>query len=450
MNSKCSDYIMKCLKEVLGADFVLVKNTRAMQMRLFVFVNSTTHDVSKAGIKATGIETENENTGLGRILANKGGQAIKLTLKGTSLCFLSCHLSAHEGGKHLASRNEDCREILSGIDLGQKGIDFASQFHHCFWMGDMNYRVDLSQVAEYKHLDASGKSKDEKKALQKEKFEIASGLVTKLDGADRESALATLHEADELSTAMAKDEVLVGFEELPGLPTFHPTFKVHRWEAEKYVVKRTPSYCDRILVKSLPGFKSCVDSIAYEACPTYLSSDHKPIRAGFSIKKADRTVKLAAVPAFTVTVSDIKVSLVGRVTTKADVPDIYVRLLADPTGVIKESKGSSMKTKQASNTIEHSFEDVLKAAVTTDEGSLDRCHMFFSVMDRDTASKDDELGSVSLCLGELSPMVKYDFSGATGNLTLNGLRSGTFSCSVLLTPVTNEELATSKSCCTIL
>lgn len=127
---------------------------------------------------------------------------------------------------------------MSGVEVGLKGLDLASQFHHCFWMGDMNYRVDLGTVEEFHHL-APGEGKD-KKTLQKQKFEIVSDLVAKLDGPERETALATLHDADELSSAMAKKDVLVGFEELPGLPTFHPTFKVHRWEAEKYVVKRTP------------------------------------------------------------------------------------------------------------------------------------------------------------------------------------------------------------------
>ncbi len=46
-----------------------------------------------------------ENTGLMGIVANKGGLAIALRVKGTSLCFVSCHLAAHEGEKYLRKVN---------------------------------------------------------------------------------------------------------------------------------------------------------------------------------------------------------------------------------------------------------------------------------------------------------------------------------------------------------
>ena len=445
MNSKCSAYISSTLNEVLGEGFTCVEQTRAMQMRLFVFVNNRTLDASKAAIKAMAIQKENENTGLGHFLGNKGGQCITLTLNGTSLCFVSCHLSAHEGGKHLADRNSDCREIMSGVDVGQKGLDLGSQFHHCFWMGDMNYRVDLGTVEEYHHL-AAGDGKD-KKTLQTQKFEIVSDLVTKLDGPDRESALATLHAADELSGAMARKDVLVGFEELPGLPTFHPTFKVHRWEPEKFVVKRTPSYCDRILVKSLPGFKRNVEAIAYESCPTFVSSDHKPIRAGYSLKQPVRTIKGGS-SRFTVTVSDITVKVEGRAASKQDVPDMYVKLLADPVNVIKGRSGKDVRTKQVANTTEHTFADNLTALLHAEEADLGNAHLIFSVMDKDVGSADDPLGSVSLCCGELIPMVKYTVDES---LVLNGLLGGTFQCSVLLAPVSPDEAdAGTGGCCTIL
>ena len=45
-----------------------------------------------------------------------------------------------------------------------------------------------------------------------------TGLVAQLDGSasEKAAALASLHTADELSTAMEARDVLVGFEELPG------------------------------------------------------------------------------------------------------------------------------------------------------------------------------------------------------------------------------------------
>lgn len=82
----------------------------------------------------------------GGIVGNKGGQVVKLSINGTSLCFVSSHLAAHEGGKHLKARNDSVAEILHGARVGRKALDLASQFHHCFFMGDMNYRVDISTL----------------------------------------------------------------------------------------------------------------------------------------------------------------------------------------------------------------------------------------------------------------------------------------------------------------
>lgn len=40
------------------------------------------------------VEFKVENTGLGRVLGNKGGQVIALCVAGMSLCFVSTHLAA--------------------------------------------------------------------------------------------------------------------------------------------------------------------------------------------------------------------------------------------------------------------------------------------------------------------------------------------------------------------
>ena len=41
-------------------------------------------------------------------------------------------------------RNQNFLDILSGLNLGQKGVfGITHQFHHVFWFGDLNYRIDL-------------------------------------------------------------------------------------------------------------------------------------------------------------------------------------------------------------------------------------------------------------------------------------------------------------------
>ena len=73
----------------------------------------------------------------------------------------------------------------------------------------------LFTLRRYKHLDQEGSH--QKKELQKEAHTVVAGLVEKLpEKPEGSEVLATLHEADELSTAMAANDVLCGFEELPG------------------------------------------------------------------------------------------------------------------------------------------------------------------------------------------------------------------------------------------
>jgi hypothetical protein len=71
----------------------------------------------------------------------QGGLLITFKLDGTRFAFISCHLTAHEGVEHCEQRNVSISEILGGVRAGDKNIDITEQFHHVFWMGDMNYRL---------------------------------------------------------------------------------------------------------------------------------------------------------------------------------------------------------------------------------------------------------------------------------------------------------------------
>ena len=89
------------------------------------------------------VEVVAENTGLGHVLANKGGIVARVTLGETSLCFISCHLQAHEGKDNYVRRCHDLKEIFSGAKVGgRKRYDASLVNHHCFVLGDLNYRVD--------------------------------------------------------------------------------------------------------------------------------------------------------------------------------------------------------------------------------------------------------------------------------------------------------------------
>ena len=85
--------LVKVLEKHLTNKFVEVASLRRMQMRLRVYA---TKEVHKSIVKDS-IVTAAENTGIGRIVANKGGLSVRFAEGATTLCFISTHLNAHEG-----------------------------------------------------------------------------------------------------------------------------------------------------------------------------------------------------------------------------------------------------------------------------------------------------------------------------------------------------------------
>ena len=91
----------------------------------------------------TEVEVANVSTGVGGIAGNKGGVGVSLQLGETTMCFVCCHLAAHQ--EHVPQRNADFREISKSMALGFKELDLSNQFDILFWMGDVNYRIDMDK-----------------------------------------------------------------------------------------------------------------------------------------------------------------------------------------------------------------------------------------------------------------------------------------------------------------
>lgn len=253
-------------------------------MRLFILAhNSIANDISNVYIGA-------ENTGIGSIMANKGGIIVTLTLRDmTRLSFMTCHLEAHEGITHYTNRNKNLAEILNGAktDPAYNMQDATIISHHMFLCGDLNYRIKFSEYeakeekkgivggmkkmmkgisfkggvaapgspkVEGDKTDAGGrelvaadsptKTGDEQQAAAavpagEKKDEPANGshfnqakaLVVAEDW-------KALNGGDELAVALKQKECLVGFSTLPC--HWPPTFKVARGEGYQYNEKRTP------------------------------------------------------------------------------------------------------------------------------------------------------------------------------------------------------------------
>jgi len=250
--SPCEDDWVNRLGDALGDSYSLVRSDCMGQMRLALFARFD----CRAGI--TSSECGREATGLGHVHTNKGGVATSLELWDTRLCCVNTHLAAHQGA--VKRRNSDYSEIVQGIQMGVRGQDMMNQWEHLIWLGDLNYRLDLS--------DMFGEEAATAKTPPSELFDTITQLAEQRD-------FRELAQCDQLGRVRARGDAFVGFQE--GVLCHEPTFKVKRAKGLQYNTQRSPAYCDRILWRSLPGATASQEALW--AAPECDSSDHKPVAA---------------------------------------------------------------------------------------------------------------------------------------------------------------------------
>jgi len=185
--------------------------------------------------------------GIMGMMGNKGGVAIRFQLHDSTFCLVNTHLSAHQ--ENLLRRNQDFHEISRRIQFTlPSGATLGIHDHdHLFWLGDLNYRIDLGD--------------DEVKA------------------AIRVSDWDTLFAADQLREQMAARAVFDGFAE--GRLCFAPTYKydVGSLSYDSSEKRRTPAWCDRVLWRH----SGAVRQLTY-ARHELLASDHRPVSALFAVQ----------------------------------------------------------------------------------------------------------------------------------------------------------------------
>lgn len=236
----CEKDWASAVSEALGPRFDLVSASSLRDsIRLLLFVRkrwvNRVHSVHSASYSTTI-----------PMFWRKGGIGVQMSFINTTFCFIAVHLAAHD--TETMNRNMDIAAILKTLNLGNPNYDVGHQFHHCFFIGDMNYRVSLKDRAIV----------DEH--LQRHKYD-------------------ELLRHDQLRTEQATGQILYDFVEAP--ITFAPTFKVKRGTRDLFDVRRTPSWCDRVLVHSLPGCQ--IRALSYVAVDPLLSSDHVPVAGAFEV-----------------------------------------------------------------------------------------------------------------------------------------------------------------------
>ncbi|KAA8495959.1 Type II inositol 1,4,5-trisphosphate 5-phosphatase [Porphyridium purpureum] len=192
-------------------------------------------------------------TGFLNMAGNKGGIAMRFDLAGHSVAAVACHLAASQS--NVDKRNQDFRDVVRRAVFEERYSILSHEV--VFWLGDLNYRIDLPVPEVMKLI-----------AMQ-----------------DWE----TLRKYDQLIQAKSKGDVLQGFQE--AVISFAPTYKLSAMDStyemdEEGGIKRTPSWTDRVLWRTSANMRGTLRVCAYRRHEV-LGSDHRPVSAVFDCMLSD-------------------------------------------------------------------------------------------------------------------------------------------------------------------
>uniref|UniRef100_A0AAX7TIK2 phosphatidylinositol-3,4,5-trisphosphate 5-phosphatase n=1 Tax=Astatotilapia calliptera TaxID=8154 RepID=A0AAX7TIK2_ASTCA len=242
-NSVCDrewvESLRALLKEQTELDYKPIAVQTLWNIKLAVLVKPEHENrISHVGMSSV-------KTGIANTLGNKGAVGVSFMFNGTSFGFVNCHLTS--GNEKIARRNQNYLDILRLLSLGDKQLssfDISLRFTHLFWLGDLNYRLDM----------------------------------------DIQWMCVSLRAAEE--------EI-----------SFPPTYRYERgsrdtyvWQKQKATGMRTnvPSWCDRILWKSYPETHIVCNS--YGCTDDVVTSDHSPVFATFEVGVTSQFVSKKGLP----------------------------------------------------------------------------------------------------------------------------------------------------------
>ncbi|KAF5183511.1 Type i inositol polyphosphate 5-phosphatase protein [Thalictrum thalictroides] len=181
-------------------------------------------------------------------IGNKGSISVSMSIYQTLFCFICTHLSSGEKDGDELRRNANVQEIHRRTQFRSfSGIGFPKNIHdheRIVWLGDLNYRINLS-------------------------YEKTRELISKKEW-------SKLSDKDQLVRELKKGRAFDGWTE--GTLNFPPTYKYEN-HSQKYVGedpkvgRRIPAWCDRIL-----SFGKGMKLLNYKRSENLLS-DHRPVTA---------------------------------------------------------------------------------------------------------------------------------------------------------------------------
>ncbi|KAG8459623.1 hypothetical protein KFE25_000979 [Diacronema lutheri] len=268
------------IEATLGAEYVLVASHRLAAMHLAIYARAALAPL------ISGARTAHVATGFGNALGNKGAVGVSLMLGETSFCFISCHLTAHQGA--VRARNADFARIDESLELWppagaprarvpRAGAGSVSaRFDRVFWLGDFNYRVHGNRAIVDRLL------------ARREEAEARAAGWASADECAREG-LRVLLRNDQLTLQRRSGAVFRGLVE--GEISFRPTYKFDSKRRDVYDQSekaRIPAWTDRILFApgraTEPDPDTAVQLHAYDSIASLTTSDHRPVVADLSVR----------------------------------------------------------------------------------------------------------------------------------------------------------------------
>ncbi|XP_041701147.1 phosphatidylinositol 3,4,5-trisphosphate 5-phosphatase 1 isoform X2 [Coregonus clupeaformis] len=213
------------------------------------------------------IFSDSVKTGIANALGNKGAVGVSFMFNGTSFGFVNSHLTS--GSEKKIRRNQNYVSILRFLNLGDKKLnpfDITHRFTHLFWLGDLNYRIELPSTE-------------------------AENIVTKIKQQQYQELLCR----DQLNIERGEEKVFLHYDEEE--ITFAPTYRFERDTRERYAYTKAkatgtkynlPSWCDRVLRKSYPLVHVFCQS--YGCTNDIMTSDHSPVFSTFEVGVASQFV----------------------------------------------------------------------------------------------------------------------------------------------------------------
>ncbi|KAJ3895721.1 inositol polyphosphate phosphatase [Lentinula edodes] len=225
------------------------------------------------GIARKVCDVQTSWTGCGPgFMGNKGAVGVRFRVSdafddveqpGETYTFVCAHLTAHQ--QKLQHRIADFHHIVGTLLFPalpfseDKSPTTIYSTSHLFFLGDLNFRIDLPESHPM--------------------FENAWVHVS--EALKEPEARETLKEFDQLLLERRKHSIFVGFRE-GEFWQFKCTYKHRLGDVDQYDTKRVPAWTDRIMYTTYsdsPGSleASHIRNLLYTYIPSYTISDHKPI-----------------------------------------------------------------------------------------------------------------------------------------------------------------------------